>query len=163
MAVTEVLPLSVRTHVADWSCTVWWLTMTGETAARVVGRAGTMTGETADTHAAIQCGSVTEATGVGDIAGDIVERGTRVRSPAGRMSVIGAVTALATGTADTVDPDIEARIAARAAGLGMAGLTDRQIGSGIGAVNSTVQVATIQRMGDLLGAVRVAAQPVNAG
>lgn len=160
-----VLPDPVGAHISDRGSGTGGLAMAGEAAARIVGRAGSVAAKTADTDTAdpVQGNAMAQRAGIGNAPGVIMERATRVSSPVRRMGVINAVTAFAAGAADTVDADIEARIAARTAGLGMAGLANGQVGSSIGAMNRTAQVASIQRMRDILGTVRVATRAVKAG
>jgi len=140
-----VLTGSVGADIPDRSETGWWLTVTGETAARVVGRAGTMTGEAADTYPAspIQGNAMTKRTGVGNVTGPIVVRGTRVNAPGGRMGVIDTVAALATAAADS---DIEPGVAPRTTCISMASLADGQVLFGNWAMDSTIQICAVQRV-----------------
>jgi len=155
----------VGAHITDRSSGTGGLPMAREAAARIIGRTGAVTAKTADTNTAnpIQGNTMAQGTGIGNVPGVVMERSTRVSGPVRRMGVIDAVTAFAAGTADAVDADIEARITARTAGLAMTGLANRQVGSSIGAMNRTAQVAAIQRMRNLLRTVRVATKAVEAG
>ena len=76
---------------------------------------------------------MTKGTGIANITCRVMKSVTRT-SPIGGMSVIGAVTSLATGTAHTEDAAVKKRIAPGAARVAMALLASRQIGLGIGAM-----------------------------
>ncbi len=103
--------------------------------------------KTTDTYPtdAIKLDAMTKGATVLDIACRIMERGIRT-CPVGRMGVVDAMTAFTTGAIDTVDADVEPGIAPRAAGLAMAGLTDRQISLGNGTMIRAIQKAAVQGM-----------------
>jgi len=165
MALAAMQALSVRTHVADWRNAIRRLPMTGETTARVVRRAGAVAVKTADAHSAgtVQSDTMTESAGIPDIAGCVVERGARISGPVVWVGIIDPVAGFTTGPAGAVDPDIEAGIAPRPAGLAMTVLADRQVGLGIRTVDRSVQVSAIQRVRCLAGTFRVTAATVETG
>lgn len=165
MSQPSVLTDPVGAHISDRSSSIGGLSVAREAAARIIGRTGAVTANTADTNTAdpIQGNTMAKRTGIGNVPGVVMERSTRVGGPVRRMGVVFAVTPFAAGTADAVDADIEARIGARAATFAMTNLASRQVGSSIGAMNRTAQVAAIQRMRNLLGTLRVATRAVEAG
>lgn len=123
-----------------------------------------MTSETrhADTADTVEVRAVTEGAGVLDITGTVVEGVVR-SGPVLRMGIVSTVAAFAPRPADTVDTEVEARVAAGSARLAVAGLAGRQVGLGIGAVKATAEIAAVERVRCLAGPVRMTALTVEAG
>ena len=106
-----------------------------------------MATETADTDTAIaiKIHTVTESAGVLNIAGLVMECNIRP-CPVLRVRVVKSMAGFTAGAPGTGDADIESRISAGTAGLTMAGLTGRQVSSGVGTVSTSIQVSSVNRM-----------------
>jgi len=113
-----------------------------------------MAAETADTNAtdSIKVDTMTQATGILDIAGSIMERIVRP-SPVVWVCVVDSMATLATTARGTVDADIEAWIGARSAVLSMTLLAVGQVGLGIRAMIGSQQVGPIDWMWCPLGSI----------
>lgn len=79
------------------------------------------------------------------------------------MSIINTVTAFAAVAVGTEDPEIEARIAPRAARLTMARLAGKEIYLGFRAVIGAVKIAAVKQMRHLVRTVSMAGSAVESG
>ena len=124
-----------------------------------------MATETADpdTANAIQAHAVTKGAGILDITCRVVEGTIRPGPTILRMSIIDAMAAFTALVAGGDDAEIEARVAAGATRLAMAGLADRQVGLGIRTMIGAKEIAAIEWVWCLSRAVRMAALAVKTG
>ena len=89
---------------------------------------------------------MTEGAGILNIAGRVVEGAIRPGPTILRVGVVRSVAGFATGSANAVDAEIKAWIAAGAAWLTMAGLANRQVRLGVGAVSAATEIRAINWM-----------------
>ena len=111
----------------------------------------------------VQIDSVTEGAGILDITSRVVERAIRTGPTILRMGVVLSVAGFTALVAGGDDAEIEARVAAGATRLAMAGLADRQVGLGIRTMIGAKEIAAIEWVWCLSRAVRMAALTIEAG
>ena len=86
---------------------------------------------------------MTKGAGILNITGRVVEGAIRPGPTILRVGIVRSVAGFTTGSANAVDAEIKAWIAAGAAWLTMAGLANRQVRLGVGAVSAATEIRAI--------------------